>query len=279
MIVCKELGGKSFATKDEMIKELVDNKASIIAVKKMETKQADAVVFVAPSTTIKGETIKADSVDLTAINEIKASLVINTTNLMDSHSDVHMKGIWKKSVKEAKNIVLLQEHVMKFDHIISDNVTASVKEMSWAELGVNYKGTTEALIFDTTISKARNEFMFMQYAKGYVKNHSVGMKYLQLELAVDSESKWYVEEKEVWDKYINEVANKEDAIQQGYFWVVTEAKIIEGSAVVKGSNYVTPVLSASSKNIEPDLSTQPNEPLKSTQVNNAIDWQQVVNKF
>lgn len=279
MIVCKELGGKSFATKEEMIKELVENKSQIISVKKMETKQADAVVYVTPATTTKGETIKADNVDLSSINEIKASLVINTTNLMDSHSDVHMKGIWKKSVKEAKNIVLLQEHIMKFDHIISDNVTASVKEMAWADLGVNYKGTTEALIFDTTISKSRNEFMFMQYAKGYVKNHSVGMKYVQLELAVDSESKWYSEEKEVWDKYIDEVVNKEDAIQQGYFWVVTEAKIIEGSAVVKGSNYVTPVLSASAKNIEPDKSTQTNEPTQVTQGKNAIDWQSVINKF
>jgi hypothetical protein len=32
--------------------------------------------------------------------------------------------------------------------------------------------------------------MFNQYAKGYVKEHSVGMRYVKLELAVNSDSKY-----------------------------------------------------------------------------------------
>jgi hypothetical protein len=39
--------------------------------------------------------------------------------------------------------------------------------------------------------------MFNQYAKGYVKEHSVGMRYVKLELAVNSDSKYDAEEKAI----------------------------------------------------------------------------------
>jgi hypothetical protein len=204
-----------------------------------------------------------------SLDKIQAELVINTTSLMDSHSDVHIKGIWKKSVKEIKKPYLLQEHRMKFDHIITDEVTASVKVMTWKELGFKFEGDTEALVFDAIISKNRNEFMFDQYAQGFVKEHSVGMRYVSLELAINSESKYDKEEKKVWDKYIDSIANKELAENQGYFWAITQAKIIEGSAVVKGSNFATPTISVEAVN---DTSAKSNsndddktEPLKDTQ--------------
>ena len=255
MIVCKEFPERVFGSKQEMFDALRANKSTLIAHKKMATKYADAVVYSSAPSTVSGEVIKADSVDLTSVNKISLKLVINTTNIMDSHSDVHLKGIWKKSVKENKNMFLLQEHKMSFSHIISDDIKASVQTMKWSDLGESYKGDTEALIFETTIDK-RNEFMFNQYAKSYVKNHSVGMRYVKMDLAINSDSKYDVEEKEIWDKYIDEVANKEDAEAQGYFWVVSEAKAIEGSAVPIGSNRVTPTISAESKDIEPSNDTQ-----------------------
>lgn len=103
--------------------------------------------------------------------------------------------------------------------------------------------------------------MFEQYAKGYVKEHSVGMRYVKLELAVNSEDKYYRDEKEVWDKYIDQVANKETAEEQAYFWAVLEAKAIEGSAVVKGSNFATPTISVEAVK---DTSITP-EPSEDTQ--------------
>ena len=125
--------------------------------------------------------------------------------------------------------------------------------MNWKDLGYNADGTTEALIFDSTVKASRNAYMFDQYKNGYVDNHSVGMQYVKLELAVNDED--YEKEKNFFDKYIDEVTNKEDAINQGYFWVVTEAKVIEGSAVPMGSNPITPTLE--NKN-EPPLGTQTN---------------------
>lgn len=262
MIVVKEFPNKQFETKEELFKELKENKADLIAAKKMQTKEADATFNVIKSEESYTGSTKSETSKAEYINQIKAELVINTTNIMDSHSDVHLKGIWNKSAKEQKNVYLLQEHKMSFDHIISDNVDVSVKEVKWKDLGFNYKGTTEALTFVATIDKQRNEFMFNQYSKGYVKEHSVGMRYVKLELALNSESKYDAEEKAVWDKYINEIVNKEVAEEQGYFWAVTEAKIVEGSAVVKGSNHATPTISVEAVK---DTPTETNEPTEVTQ--------------
>jgi hypothetical protein len=146
--------------------------------------------------------------------------------------------------------------------------------MSWKELGQKHQGDTEALVFNATISKNRNEFMFNQYAKGFVKEHSVGMRYVNLQLAINSDSKWDVDEKEVWDKYIDLVANKEVAEAQGYMWIVIEAKIVEGSAVVKGSNPATPTISIeavidTSKESTSSTDKDKAEPLKDTQTKTA----------
>jgi hypothetical protein len=243
MIVVKEFPNKKFETKEELFKALKENKAELIATKKMQTKEADAFFNVVSNDVILANANKSEVKKEENVNQIKVEMVINTTNLMDSHSDVHLKGIWNKSAKEQKNVYLLQEHKMTFDHIISDSVNVSVKEYKWNELGYNFKGTTEALTFNATIDKNRNPFMFEQYSKGYVKEHSVGMRYVKLELALNSDAKYDIEEKEVWDKYIDQVANKEQAEEQGYFWAVSEAKIVEGSAVVKGSNFATPTIS------------------------------------
>ena len=117
MIRVKEFPNQVFQDKSELFKALRENKNDIIAAKKMVTKEADAVVFYSDVVGVNEPRNKAESLTLENATEIKAELVINTTNVMDSHSDVHMKGIWNKSVKEQKNLYLLQEHQMTFDKI------------------------------------------------------------------------------------------------------------------------------------------------------------------
>ena len=139
----------------------------------------------------------------------------------------------------------LQEHKShSFEAIISDgdDLTAYTKDMDWRELGVDATGKTEALIFDSVVKRERNPFMFKQYSNGYVTNHSVGMQYVKLSLAVNSDEEEMQEEKQVWDKYINEIVNKDSVEKQGYFWAIHEAKVLEGSAVPMGSNWITPTL-------------------------------------
>ena len=246
-----------FKTKDELFKYLRENKGLLIIRKKAVTKFTDPLQmqFFLPGSESGIYIPKSISEDESAqVGLLKAKLAINTTNIMDSHSDVHIPGLWNKSLKERRDIYLLKEHKLQFENIIADDVKASAIKMSWKELGFKFDGETEVLIFDATIDKSRNEYMFDQYSKGRVKQHSVGMQYVKLFLCMNSESKWDQEEKTSWDKYISQVVNKAEAEAQGYFWAVTEAKVIEGSAVPLGSNFATPVIS-----IEPGSSTQSKE--------------------
>ena len=203
--------------------------------------------------------------------KLSVKVVMNTTNVIDSHMDLHMPGLWTKTVSDNNFFLHLQEHEMKFDKIITENATPSVVTMQWKKLGIDVDGKTQALIFTSEIDADRNSFMFDQYSKGYVKNHSVGMRYVpgKYLMCVNSTEKYWAEEKANWDKYISAAINPAAAEEKGFFYVVLEAKLIEGSAVVIGSNRITPTLTTTSKDeaaadhSTSDLDT--NEPPKSTQ--------------
>lgn len=261
MIQVPEFPNKEFDSKEDLFKALVENKKELVSIKKSITKNADAVSY-GYVETIKSNVNKAiASADLP--QELTVKVVINTTNFLDSHGDVHIDGIWNKSVKDNKTFLHLQEHDRSFDKIITDNAKASIQSMTWKELGFTYSGSTQALIFESTIDKLRNGFMLKQYANGWVKNHSVGMRYVQIELAINSSADYDKEYKDMWDEYYPIIANKEVADERGYFWVVKEAKIIEGSAVVMGSNSATPTLENKTEAVDDTLEND--EPLKDTQ--------------
>jgi len=57
------------------------------------------------------------------------------------------------------------------------------------------------------------------------------------------------------------------SIEQGYFWAVKEAKLIEISAVLEGSNELTPTIDAKNTH-EPLENTHVDEPVKATQNTN-----------
>jgi hypothetical protein len=227
-------------SKADQLKWMAENKALLIAEKQMQIKCADAVSFLDTDTGVASKA--KPSMDA---SQVSVKLVINTTKILDSHDDVHLDGIWNRSVKNTRNLFLLEEHKMSFKTIISDNVKATVEDLPWKSVGVKADGTTQALVFNAVIDKDRNEYMFGQYLKGYVKNHSVGMRYVKLDLAINSDDPDLKAEKQIWDKYINQVVNRKDAEELGYFWAVSEAKIIEGSAVPIGSNTATPTLDIS----------------------------------
>lgn len=228
------------------IEEVFKNKELLIEQKKNTIKHCDNI-FSTVEITTKQEVNKAgDNVEIQDPTTLKVKLVINTTNLIDSHADCHIPNLWAKSLTESKILYLLQEHEMEFDKIISDSVKDELKAYTetkmFKELNYNLEGSTECLIFDTKIKQEVNPFMFNLYKQGRIYNHSVGMRYIKLFLCIDSDSPEMASEKENWDKYISYVANKDEAERRGYFWAVTEAKVIEGSAVLKGSNECTPVL-------------------------------------
>lgn len=251
-----------FDTKDALFAHLKANKATLIAEKKAAVKQADAVSFVEKSFeyTHGDMADKADPVAAASPTDpIKVVSVINTANILDSHGDVHIPGLWKKSLSETKRHYLIKEHHFSFDNVISDSVTATARTIKWSALGFPWDGSTQALVFESEIAPTDKTGMFERYRDGKVHEHSVGMRYVKLALAINTDAQGYDEEKAVWDKYIDQVANKEDAMDRGYFWAILEAQVIEGSAVLRGSNYATPTMSVKNDS-EPDEPTRDNEP-------------------
>jgi hypothetical protein len=242
-------GSKEFQTQKDLFDFLFTNKKQLTAQKRAVMKRADCVSVQPLIIWDKGIVAEKsggepkDGMPDNLPETLKTVVVINTTNFLDMHGDVHIGGLWNKSIAENKLIMHLQEHEMEFEKIISDgaNLKVYVKSYTWAELGYPYEGSTEGLTFESTIEKKRNEFMLNQYANGWVRNHSVGMYYVRIDMAINDKD--YPNEFDAWNKYFPLIANSERAIEKGYFWYVLEAKCIEGSAVPIGSNTVTPTLS------------------------------------
>ena len=253
----------------------VKNEALIIHAKKGEMKRSDSVLVSKFIVDEKGILTSKAAIDRPVIPEdatkLMLNVVINTTNYFDSHWDVHIPGLWDKSLSDNKKngFYLLDNHRRSFENVIGEGMAGSARKIGWKDLGFSYTGVTEALMFGGTIEKSRNEYMFGQYAKGYVKQHSVGMQYVKMVTCINDDD--YPVQKENWDRYIKMVVNKADAEEEGIFWAVLEAKVTEGSAVLFGSNDMTPcymVEDVSTAN-EPDKSTQ-EQPHNTFDISSAI---------
>lgn len=256
MIFCKELN-KSFASPLDMFKALKAHKHSIINTKKAAVKHTDEIYMSVQD--LLSVTTKAADI---ATKEISYGdtiyPVINTCWWLDSHKDVHIPGIWNKSVKEqAGQIFYIMDHQLSVDKVIAypENVEAIVKTVAWANLGQPFTGTTEALIFSVKLTDDANEAAFKAIKARRPLQNSVRMMYVSLDLAINSTATEYKEEKRIWDKYAASVVNQ-DALKDGYFWPVYEAKIFkEGSAVLFGSNEATPIQSEMPKHSQPSADT------------------------
>lgn len=257
MIKSIDFPNREFATKEELFKCLKEHKDELIALKKSE-KHSVGVSFV---TAEKSETIKSLSMDDGYIYP-----VINTTKYMDSHRDVHIDGLWNKSVKEQQGkIFYIVDHDLKIPSVIAypKDVEMLIESMTWKELGASYSGNTQALIFKVAKSAIRLPYVTSLIEEKIDVEHSVRMQYVTLFLCINSEEQGYKEEKANFDAYYPYVVNKEEADEVGYFWAVTEGKIYkEGSMVLAGSNDITPLLQ---KDTEAVLDTSKTEPLENTQ--------------
>ena len=239
--------GKQFEDEKSYLDYIVENEKFIIDTKKSVIKEADNF---GAAPILQRDFSANKSVNEDEATEILVKLVINSTNILDSHKDVHIPGLWDKSLKERGDKILhLQEHVRKFSHVISrgEDLKAYVETLTWKSLGFNLKGKTQILGFDSLVKQSQNTEMFKEYKNGNITEHSVGMQYVKMVTCINDED--YPVQKENWDKYAPEVANSEALEKTKVFWAVTEAKAIEGSAVLMGSNSFTPTRQAIPKEL------------------------------
>jgi hypothetical protein len=257
--------GKIFATKKEEIDYLVKHKKEIIEFKKAVVKHTTPTTTEAEnSSTFKAlSTSKENDTD----SIIKRTVIGNTYNWLDSHGDVHLDGTFGKSISERQNKIWhLHDHEQKITAKVGIPSKIYEEKIEWSDLGIKKAGTTTALMMDSNIRKDYNNLIFQEYKDGNIDQHSVGMYYVKIDFAVNDKD--HKAEFKTWNDNIENIGNREKAEELGYFYAVKEAKLVEISAVLQGSNELTPTIEA--KDIEPEQSTQTNEPEKSTRKNNNL---------
>lgn len=240
-VFCKELK-RNFDSKAEMFAALKEDKEHIIGLKKAALKDTDPVMLYVRDK--NAEKALSDPMPTDVGSMIYP--VINSCNWLDSHGDVHIKGLWDVSLKDqAGKVYYIINHDLEIGSVIAypKDVEATVQDIAWREMGVDIDGTTQVLLYKVKLTSAANKDFLEAVKAGAPIQNSVRMRYIGMTLCIDDSSDDFKQEKANFDKYIKVIANRKDAEEQGYFWAITEAAVYkEGSAVLFGSNEATPIL-------------------------------------
>lgn len=252
---------KTFATQSELFAYLVSNKEEIFEQKKSIIKRAEGGL----SLCIVDDQINTNDFENKAIKPVysndkeagvlKRTIVANTYWYMDSHSDVHIgKGdqedgssLFTEAItkKSANKIPPIDQHNWSLDGRMGKTLKLYEDKISWRALGLGRTGMTEALFAEAEIHKSRNESRYNDYLNDEVDQHSVGMRYIDVQLAINDKDE-YPKEHAVFQKFISRIGNRPEVEKQGFFFAVLKADIREYSAVIAGSNDLTPTLSTGS---------------------------------
>lgn len=231
-------------SKDELITAKRANKDELLATKKAATKFTDSLVsqpFVSEADFEKKSVANPED-----SNTLDVTVVANTTNFMDSHSDVILTGAYDESIATRGNsIPHIADHKHEATSHVGDVQKVYTKNIPLRSFGLEQEGETQALLFDTTIRKDYNENIFNFYKSGKINQHSIGLTYGDIQLAINSQHEDDKAEYEVWQKYYPSIINKDLADKKGYFWAVPKVDVRENSAVLFGSNPLTPTLNIS----------------------------------
>jgi len=268
MIHCSELN-KDFETKEALFDALRSVHKEIITRKKEQIYKScekGSSLTAKPIDPLK----LSDSIKNLAIDSDYYYIAVNTTKILDSHKDLHLNGIWNKTVKEQQGkVYLVADHKLELDKTIAkrEYIEMFTANIPFALLGKPYEGDTEALIYkirkDKIINKAAKEWL----DSGDAIEASVRMQYVDMMFAANSNKEEDKQFKSNYDKYINEIANKEDFEDEIlYFWPIKQAKNkFESSLVLFGSNNTTGLITEETAKEQPEKSTDENQPEKSTE--------------
>lgn len=238
---CKELN-KEFDDRKEMLKALKVNKDEIIQLKKSAIKSKDCGFVLQQK--IEGQKEETEPRKLEFGDPVKVAM--NTAYYVDYDLDMGIEGTWKRSVDQQNGKTFhVVNHDLKVGSVVAypKDVSLSLEQVLWSDLNKNYPGTTEVLAFTSKMSEKTQKDAFMAYRDGDPVQHSIRLRYIQLELALNSDRPEDKEEKATWDKYYPLAVNKEVPDEYGYFWVMKESQIFkEGSTVLLGANEITPQL-------------------------------------
>jgi len=239
---------------DTLFSYLRTNRESLLEAKLTSLALAEPITIAKEVNTVLNPSLS----DLSNRDTLDVTVVCSTSWLCNSHMDVLTDKAFDKSIKVRGNTI---PHIVDHRHEatahVGDVKKVYIKEMPLRDLGYSEEGTTTVLLMDTTVRKDYNEDVFKFYANGKINQHSIGFTYQDIKFAVNSSHENDKVEKLVWDEFYPKVINKDVVDKRGYFWVVSEVDVKENSAVLFGSNHLTPTLTIASMKTDSPLGNIP----------------------
>lgn len=153
----------------------------------------------------------------------------NAYNYFDSDNDVLIMGVSKKSIQEHGPD---SKSVRKIKHAKNHDLTqlpGKIEVLKETEIdGI------EGIYFETKMANTTlGNDTLIEYQEGILDQHSIGFRYLDLELVEPDGSKY--------EEILGMIINPADADGQ-HIWIVKEIELYEGSTVAIGANELTPFL-------------------------------------
>jgi histidinol phosphatase-like enzyme len=246
----KQFPDKKFTDKMDQTRFIKENIKALSAMKKAEYKTFSDVVL---KDGFDRSNYIPEIEDITG-DYILVKAIINTTGVIDSHLDLHLPKIWNKTVKDNPTNPVLKQHERMFESVIDNKGRNFNQNMNFKDIGVDIDFEMQANLNEFVVSKSNQPLMFEKYASGEVTQHSVGMMYVDYDIAYYDETSQ--KEMDFFNETLKQCINPEIAEEAGVVWVIREAKKREGSPVVFASNPLTPTLSV--KKYEPQTRTRSN---------------------
>jgi len=208
----------------------------------MDTKLFDKIKAKKDSTLygVKNIAHKAIDIDMTKRN---VEGIFNTYFYIDYDLDMLVTGAAKRSIQHSgpdSNAVAKIKHLS--DHMQrTESIVGKLDELEEKEVDGLMRIKFVSNIPETT----KGNDHLINYQKGIYDQHSIGFRYLSYVVcARDSENEDYVKN---WDEWYPQAINKEVADDTGFFFVVKEIELWEGSVVVFGANDLTGTIGVKSK--------------------------------
>jgi hypothetical protein len=246
------------STSSELFKYLRDNEIQIIKQKCSMPIKSDIFDYGCLPVNEKS-TIKEDGSVLLP-NEIEVNAIANLSGWCDSYMDVMIKDNWKKTIADKAIVYHLKNHKYTTDDIVGKNPELYVKNFDTSYFGITSDvPKAQALMMRSVVTKEYDEKTYYLYKDNQIKQHSIGLRYIQLKMCLNSEVEEDKIYKDNWNKYYSQVINKDLVDSKGYFFAVVESKILENSCVLFGANENTGVYSTSEKQAD-DESLEKKEP-------------------
>lgn len=190
---------------------------------------------------VKGSGEKSiEGIDLTK-RTVKG--VLNTMFLIDFDLDMSLPGSFNKSIADnGPNSEAHDKIKYQIDHSLKAENTIG----RFTELKERTENNTTDLYFEGYLPPIVSDSHLIKYQTGLYTQHSIGYRYEDISVAEkDSTQELY---RNNWDKYYPLALNKEVADKYGYFYIVAEYKLHEGSVVTFGANKLTDYLGSKSTN-------------------------------